>query len=212
MLAPDNRPIALFIYPKHDKKNAFSYNQIHEFMKNGYRVLYFEAGCPEEMQAAKTALEATNLYNRIEVFRLGGHSAISNMSFGAPDPARQTLDNTQHALIATRPDEGIGAELNGFEPFLTQNCIVIADGCGAGGGDAVLSNITGAIAKKYPNSWIFAPTRSTQLIEINALFDANHHVYWVSHPALQVIPPTKIADLSQLTIFGEKPIPPESAA
>lgn|GEM_PF-6737529 len=48
---PDNRPIALVLFPKEDHNNAFEHNQIEELMDHGYRVLCFEAGSAEDVSA-----------------------------------------------------------------------------------------------------------------------------------------------------------------
>lgn len=199
---PDERPIVLFIYPKYDKTHAYNFNQLQDFVEHGYRVLYFEVGNEEDLETVEKDLQAAGLEYQVSVFRLGGHSAISGMSFGAPDPAQKQVKDPSRVFIAAKPNEGIGKILTRFNAFLQQGALIFADGCGAGGGEGIVTNIADSLAVKYPDCLVFASTRSTKLTELRALFDKNDKVYWGEHPMLYVASTRKAADLSPLIAWG----------
>jgi hypothetical protein len=194
----DERPLALFIYPKYDQTRAYNFNQLQDFVEHGYRVLYFEVGDAQDLKRVERELQSAQLEDQVSVFRLGGHSAIANMSFGAPDPAREQTDDSNRIFIAARPEEGIGAVLSRFNVFLRQGGLVFADGCGAGGGEGFVVNVADALSAKYPDCLVFASIRSTKLIELSTLFAENNQAYWGDHPALYVASGRKAADLSVL--------------
>lgn len=159
----DPRRIALLIYPKKDHNTAFENNHIEQLLDRGYQVLYFEIGDETDAAAMHTELTKIGALEHIPVCELGAHSDIFSMNFGAEDPILyETNVDASRCFDALNPISGLSAQIAGLEQYLSPQGIVLAHGCGTGGGEAsAVVNVVKALAILFPGRTVHGPTIPT---------------------------------------------------
>lgn len=160
--APDERPLAIAVYSPEDWNAALSQGHF-EPLRQGYRVLYFEATRDEGLVEALKAGTATQ---KASLVLLAGHGARDSMALGAADPQRGEpvapeklyLDTTDEAeLQAAKLDERL-------EPGARVVLVSCSTGRGAPG-----DNVAGMLSRALPSAEIIAPMVSTnEAIRVDA--------------------------------------------
>lgn len=149
---PDNRPLAIVVYPRVDGSGAFGQGRLYQLMKN-YRVLYYEAASDEQLIAA---IKRSTIEQQADVLILGGHGTAEKIALGASPRSK------------TATDESLFVDLSDASKFkhaecqrwLNRNCKIVLESCSTGATNA-RENIAEFFGGLFPQAEIFAPMNDT---------------------------------------------------
>ncbi|MFH1429540.1 MAG: hypothetical protein ABIH39_07340 [Candidatus Margulisiibacteriota bacterium] len=111
-ITPDDRPLAIVIFPENDENTAFQSenmrNMVKDFRINGYRVLYFEI--EEDIELVNAIHEATGYDKNLGIAKqkasalvIGGHGNQTFTAFGFGDYETCVLDpSDKKQLLAAK--------------------------------------------------------------------------------------------------------------
>ncbi|MFC1571252.1 hypothetical protein ACFL31_01705 [Candidatus Margulisiibacteriota bacterium] len=169
--APDDRPLAVIIYPTSDWNGAFTSDAavIDDLIARGFRVMYYEVSTDQQMYAA---LQEATAEQQASLLIIGGHGSQTTTSFGAGDPAREEIDQELFALDPSDETEMIEQELS---RTLINGGHVILVSCSTGQGRKIVDNNANFLSRIFPQAaGVWAPTEPTSFDQI--IFDDNNNV------------------------------------
>lgn len=176
----DDRPLAIFVYPRGDSNGAFftGTQMIRDLVTRGYRVMYYEVESDIELvQAVNHAVGfGTEREQKARLVLFGGHGTQTTMRFGRDghptDPNRSFLDTGDMELLL-RGRVGEALEENGT---------VLAESCSGGAGGAGASNVVNFLRKLFPQA---APNQVWGVIEPYSesilIFDEENRIIGVTY-------------------------------
>ena len=157
----DPRPLAVVIYPTADHNVVFRTNDISKMTK-GYFVRYYEVN--DESEAIAALKDATKR-RKASLVVIGGHGTKTELSFGAPDPAKNPIINERFYL-----DTGDRKDLAGIGSRIENDASIILHSCSNGKGGKAAANLANFMAGIVPHASIYAAMSSGS---IELTFDRN---------------------------------------
>jgi hypothetical protein len=153
---PDDRPVALLVYPKSDWNTAFESNSMIELMEMGYRILYFEAVTSSDFRDAVVKVGSVQ---QISLMVIGGHGFLTHLNFGLEDKTRVKDGERDYYLDISRPQV-----LDGLSEYLAPQSIVVLESCSTGAGRDRIDNLANMVGRAFPHSTIMAATIPTNIL------------------------------------------------
>lgn len=167
---PDNRPLAVILYPKSDWNGASAFNDyVDALIGEGYRVMYYEA--ESDAQVIQFLNSATG-EQQAELIVFGGHGEQGNISFGNGDSEEAQLDLKDENQLIT----------SGVSHALKDNGQIIIKGCSTGEGREQGNNMVNLLRRVFPQAspkGIWGPTVPTSIRQF--IFDENHRLIKVEY-------------------------------
>jgi hypothetical protein len=149
---PDGRPLVIALYPKDDHNGVFQFNiGAEEFLRQGYRVMYYEIGSNEEM--VQRILEATR-DQKGNALILGGHGSRTSVTWS---------HRWIGGLLRLRDEKNIFKF--GLHRQFSQESFAILESCETGRGGQGQNNIANKLLRLLKPSVlrVYAPEESTTL-------------------------------------------------
>ncbi len=154
-LIPDDRPLAVVVYPQNDG-GAFDIHPILELMRNGYRVVYYEARVETDLYRA---IQEGGRSQPIDLLLIGGHGnpemiALSSACGTIQNPEEETC-NIDISDYSEMTELGLGN-------YMAEDGVVIAEGCSVAEGENDQPNLAANIlGNVFLNNPVFASTDLT---------------------------------------------------
>lgn len=185
---PDERPLAVLLYPKSDWNGGLIRTLMDDFIDQGYRVMYYETGNIEDwIRALKNA---TGQGQKASVVVVAGHGSQGSVQLGEND--RITLSDKKHLRDA------------GLSECVVEGGKVILSSCSTGKGEDE-DNVVNMLCDIFRTAEVIGPLEDCYIHSLE--FDSHHKVtdviyaktewvdgtlYWFNQPIRQIqIPQAK---------------------
>lgn len=149
---PSNKPTALLIYNKNDKKHAFENDdRIMESLLDGYNLILYEAD--RDYKVIRKIRKTGKKFGKIDLLLLAGHGNQKNINFGEGK-------NRFGFINLSTADKHL---MFGLERYFCEDSVIVLDSCATAQGGYEANNVAGTL-KKYTGAIVFAPEIPTSLV------------------------------------------------
>lgn len=147
---------ATVTFPEADQNRSFENNQIAEFVKHGYHVMYYEASMENDVYASLRDSTQHLPTKQTDLWILAGHGSKRRLALGAPDPRFSEVDEEKYYIDTT------DFELRKYAKYLKPGAQIVLRSCAVGEGASDLYNLANSLHSHFPETLLHASTKNTK--------------------------------------------------
>lgn len=177
--------VALFVYPTKDHNNGFTQTSIKALMKQGYRVIYYDANYDidlyKDIKEAGEYIQLTSSNSGPYSVNIGGHGLVGKdgsyeLSFGVSKEDEYLNQNEIYFLDLSDAGE---IKSQGLDQYIGKS-ILTFDMCNGGDCGEEANCIAGMMKKIFPDATVYAMKEASIIREHT--FDENGKIIGLNNP------------------------------